>query len=226
MGACCCCCWTPPNWNVAVLEEEEEEVGAEDAAAAPVVLAVEEAPNWNVLLAGGVEVAAIVPAAPQPPNRDLAGVEVMVLAVLDEAEAGWLGASPPNRLVPPPAAGADTVVAAATEADDVDVAAGWPNTLPPPVLPKMFVKVGTEGLLPGAEAGAVVDAPKMGLKPEAGSVADVPEPKVAMPDEDAGGAAEAEDEEAELACGVAEAMVAVGLTRPNRVAPLEGGCRG
>lgn len=109
-----------------------------------------------------------------------------------------------------------------------------PALVPPP---KRFVKVGTAGLLSGAaeeEAAGVATAPKMGLKPEEGSVV---EPKVAMPEVAAAGAVEAEDEAAAvLACGanVAEPRVAVGLTRPNRVAPArgegeeeeEGGCRG
>lgn len=238
---CCGCCWgAPPNWKLAVLEEVA--VGAAEVLVAAVV---EAPPNWNVLVVRGLEVAApaavvAAPApAPQPPNRDLAGVEVRVPAALEEgAAAGWLEESPPNRLIPAAAAGAAVVEATVAADDDVAVtAAAWPKTLPvlaPP--PKTFVKVGTAGLLSGAaeeEAVGVATAPKIGLKPEACTVA---EPNVAMPEVAAAGAAEAEDEAgAVLACGanVAEPRVAVGLTRPNRVAPArappeeeEGGCRG
>ena len=109
------------------------EAGA--AVATPPVVVVVEAPNWNVLVAGAVAVAAV--AAPQLPNRDLAGVEVAVLAPVEAgAGAGWLAVSPPNRPVLPPVAGVDTVA----------VATVWPKTLLLFVLPKMFVKLGTAGL--------------------------------------------------------------------------------
>lgn len=66
-------------------------------------------------------------------------------------------------------------------------------------------------------------APKIGLKPEVSSVAVVVVPNVPIPDE-ATAAVWAEDEE-QASDGVG-ARVAVGFTRPNRPAPLEGGCRG
>lgn len=218
----------PPNWKVVV----PEGLPVEGATAAPAPLAavvverVEEAANWNVL-AGGGAVAADDAAAPQLPNRDLAGAVVAALAAA--VEAGVV--SPPNRLVLPPVAGA-AVVAVVAGADVVAGAAiAWPKMLLLFVPPKMFVKVGTAGLLSCADAGAVVDAPKMGLKPEVGMVADVAVPN--RPDELTPAAAvvviawaEEEDDEEELTAEAVEARVAVGFTRPNRLAPLEAIGRG
>lgn len=200
----------PPNWKVVVPEELAVEAAAPVPAPLAAVEVVVEAANWNVL-AGGVAVAAD-DAAPQLPNRDLAGVVVAVLAAVEEACA----ASPPNRPVLAPAAGADVVAGAAN---------AWPKTLLLLAPPNMFVKVGTAGLLSCVDAGAVVDAPKMGLKPEVTREADAAAPN--RPDEVTPAVAlvviawaENEDEEEELAAEAVEAMVAVGFTSPNWLAPL------
>lgn len=211
----------PPNWKVLV--PEELAVGAADAAPlAAVVVVVEEAPNWNVL-AGGVAVAADDDdVAPQLPNRDLADAAVAVLAEAEEDGA----VSPPNRPAPPPTAAA-AGVATVTVAAGADVAG--PKTLLLFVAPKKFVKVGTAGLLSCTDVGAVVDAPKMGLKPEV-SVADVAAPN--RPDEVIPAVAAVvivwakDDDEEELAAEAVEARVAVGFTSPNRLAPLEAIDRG
>lgn len=166
----------PPNWNVLVPVEPAVEAAAAAPLAAVVVVAaaagVEEAPNWNVL-AGGVAVAAD-DAAPQLPNRDLAGVVVAELVAVEEAGA----VSPPNRPALPPAAAAAGAGAAAAAAV-AGAAAAWPKALLLFAEPKMFVKVGTAGLLSCTDVGA--DAPKMGLKPVAADVAAPNRPEEVIP---------------------------------------------
>lgn len=117
---------------------------------------VNGAPNWNVAFVAGADVVVAV----QLPNRDWEGVCVAGAAEAADTIVGWVLVSPQNNIP----------LFCTTGAAGVDVVGGavCPKELIPlpVVLPNIGLKVGCVVLTSAVEAGVVLAALKMGLKPD------------------------------------------------------------